>query len=136
MPYVTPATPFFEQMVQGFNSTAGSQTGGGKAYVIAPFRGRLMEVGFQPTSLSSAVAWTMQVDWGDNFSSPTASVFTTVVTSTLGTFVSQQTFEGAICSVVPATAVFVNRGDAIKFTHSGGATSAIGATVYALLRRA
>jgi len=136
MPLNTPATPFFEQMVTGFSSTAGSQTGGGKVYVVAPFRGRLVEAGFMPNSLSSAVAWTLQVDVGDNFSSPLASVFTTVISSTLGTFVSQQTFEAAICSVVPATNIFVNRGDAIRLTCSGGATSAIGATVYALLRRA
>ncbi len=136
MPYVTPATPFFDQMVTGLCTTAGSQTGGVKQYLVAPFRGRLMEAGFLPTSLSSAVAWSMQVDIGDNFSSPTASVFTTVITSTLGTFVSQQTFEAAVCSVVPATNTFVNRGDAIRFVFSAGATSAIGATVYALLRRA
>ncbi len=135
MPFVTPASPFFEQMVTGLCTTAGSQTGGVKQYLLAPHRGRVMEVGFSPTSLSSAVAWSMQVDIGDNFSSPTASVFTTVVTSTLGTFVSQQTFEAAICSVVPVTNVFVNRGDAIRFVFSAGATSAIGATVYAVVRR-
>ncbi len=135
MPLNTMATPFYEQMVMGLCTTAGSQTGGVKQYLIAPFRGKLIEAGFSPTSLSSAVAWSMQVDIGDNFSSPTASVFTTVVTSTLGTFVSQQCMEGMICSVVPATQTFVNRGDAIRFVFSAGATSAIGATVYALLRR-
>jgi hypothetical protein len=136
MPYNTPATPFIEQMVTGLSATAGSQTGGVKSYLIAPFRGRVLEVGFMPTSLSSATAWTMAVSLGDNFASQTISNFTQIVTSTLGTFASQATFEGAVCSVVPATAAFVNRGDAIQFTHSGGATSAIGAVVYALLRRA
>lgn len=135
MPYNTPATPFFEQMVTAHNSIAGS-TSGTKVYAVAPFRGRLTEAGFIPNSLSSAVAWTFQVDVGDNFASQTISNFTTVITSTLGTFASQATFEGALCSVVPATATYVNRGDAIRFTHSGGATSLIGATCYAIVRRA
>jgi len=136
MALVPLATPWFETMVEGFNSTAGSQTGGGKTYVVVPHRGKLQEVGFVPWSNAPAAGFTMQVDWYDNFTSPTASVFTTVVTSTLGTFVTAQLFEGAICSVIPATATYVNRGDVLKFTHSGGPTSAVAATVYAVVRRA
>ncbi len=134
MALLTLATPFFEQMVNTFVSNAGSTTGS-KGYMVAPFRGKITEVGFMPSSLSSAVAWTFQVDIGDNFSSQTVSNFTTVVSSTLGTFTSQQTFEGAICSVIPTTQAFVNRGDAIRCINSGGATSVIGATVYAVVRR-
>ncbi len=129
---ITGAAPFFEQTVTGFSSTAGSQTGGVKHYLVAPFRGRVLECGFIPTS-SAAVGWNFQVDTGDNFASALVSNFTTIISSTLASYGVIP--EGQCASALPPSLAYVNRGDAIRFTHSGGATSVIGATVYAVVRR-
>ncbi|MGE5165140.1 MAG: hypothetical protein ACM3IH_14100 [Sphingobacteriales bacterium] len=118
--------------VTAYVSAAGTSTGK-KGVTISPVRGRITEVGFTFDSLCAS-AVTMQVDIGDQ-TSTTASTFTTVVTSTLGTFSSTQTFEGAICSVVPASNVYVQPGDIIRPTFSGGNAAAINATFYAVIRR-
>jgi hypothetical protein len=115
-----------------FNATAGNSAGS-KAVVIAPCRGQILEVGFIPASLVAS-AITLSVLIGDQ-TSTLGSNFTEIVTSTLGSFSSAVTYEGSPCSVVPATAAFVNAGDAIKFVTSGGNAAAIGAEVYAIIRR-
>lgn len=115
-----------------FNPVAGTPTGTAIS-VLSPVRGRIVEVGFTPCSLVAS-AMTLAVAVGDQ-TSTLASNFTQFVTSTLGTFSSTRLYEGAPCSVVPASNTFVNAGDAIQFTASGGNTSAIGATFYAIIRR-
>jgi len=118
--------------VMTFNPVAGTPTGT-RISAPSPVRGRLVEAGFVPCSLVAS-AMTLAVAIGDQISS-TASNFTQCITSTLGTFSSTNLFEGAICSVVPPANTYVNAGDAIQFTASGGNTSAIGATFYAIIRR-
>ena len=118
--------------VDVFNPVLGTPTGT-RTNAISPVRGRLIEVGFCPNSLVAS-AITLAVAIGDQLSS-TASNFTQCVTSTLGTFSSTVLFEGAPCSVVPPANTYVNAGDTIQWATSGGNTSAIGGTVYAIIRR-
>ena len=118
--------------VSTFNPTAGNSAGS-RVSVVSIHRGIIEEVGFVPASL---VASTMTIAVSVNAwtTTTTASNFTQVVTSTLGSFTSQQLFEGAVASVAPATAAYVNPGDVIQFTTSGN-LAAVGAEVYALIRR-
>lgn len=124
--------PIEDKVVEIFNPVAGTPTGS-KGYIYAPFRGWITECGFMPNSLVAS-AITLAVSLGTQASS-TASNFTQIVTSTLGTFSSTVLMEGAPCSVIPSSQFFVNAGDAIQMTTSGGNTSAIGATLYAVIRR-
>ena len=124
--------PLSEVLVQAYNGVAGSQTGS-RVTAMSPVRGEITKVGFMPSSLVAS-AMTLAVLVGNNISS-TASSFTTVVTSTLGTFSSTLLYEGAVASVVPATRTFVNEGDAIQFVNSGGNTSLIAAMNFAVIRR-
>jgi hypothetical protein len=120
--------------IQAFNPVAGTPTGS-RLSVPSPVRGRLIEAGFVPNSLVAS-AITLAVLIGDNGLSSTASSFSQVVSSTLGTFASQVLAEGKVASVeVPAQAL-LNPGDAIQFVTSGGNTSAIGASMYAIMRLA
>lgn len=111
---------------------AGTSTGK-KGVLVSPVRGRIVEAGFTLDSLCAS-AITFQVDVGDQTNSQ-ASNYTNVITSTLGTFASQVTFEGAICSVVPPSNAYVNAGDIIRCTFSGGNAAAINATMYSIIRR-
>lgn len=117
--------------ITGVNPVAGTPTGS-RINIPATVRGRLIEAGFMPNSLVAS-AVTMAVAIGNQVSSA-ASSFSQCITSTLGTFSSTNLFEGAIASCNPPAPTFVNAGDAIQFTTSGGNTSAIGATVYAIIR--
>lgn len=118
--------------VTAFNPVAGTPTGS-RISVPSPVRGTLLEAGFMPTSLVAS-AITMAVAIGSQVSS-TASSFVQCITSTLGTFSSTNLMEGAVASVNPPSPTYVNPGDPIQFTTSGGNTSAIGATVYAIIRK-
>ena len=102
-----------EAYVEAFNAIAGTPTGG-RFSINAPIRGQLIEAGFVPNSLVAS-AMTLSVAIGNNQLSSTASSFTQVVTSTLGTFSSVNLIEGACCSVVPPSPAYVNAGDAIQF---------------------
>lgn len=129
---ITPNNPVIDTSVWVFNPVGGTPTGS-KAYVSSPVRGRLIEAGFIPASLvASAMTLAIAVD-----THPTSNTsnFTNQVTSTLGTFSSSIIYEGQTCSVVPAGNVFLNQGDTIQFVTSGGNTSAIGTTCYAIIRR-
>lgn len=132
MPY-TKIQPLTDFMVQVFNPVAGTPAGS-RLSLTAPFRGLLMEAGFMPASLVAS-AMTLAVSVGPNNVSSAAVTFTEVVTSTLGTFSSTNLYEGAVASVNPPSPTYVNAGDAIKLTASGGNTSAIGATMYAIIRK-
>lgn len=125
--------PVSDETITLFNPVGGTP-GGSRANMPCTVRGQLMQAGFIPNSLITS-AITLAVAIGNNQVSSVASTFTQVISSTLGTFSSTNTFEGACCSVVPASPVFVNKGDAIQFTTSGGQTSAVGVTCYAIVRR-
>ncbi len=116
-----------------FNPIAGTPGGPNNSYVNAPVDGRIIQLGWVPNS-AAASTMTFAVAIG-NQSSSTASNYTNVVTSTIGTFPTANLFAGAVASVVPASPVYVTQGDAIQFIHSGGSASSIGATCYAIIRR-
>lgn len=123
--------------VQIFNPVAGTPTGS-RVSIPAPVRGWLVEAGFMPNSAVTS-AMTLAVAIGSQASS-TASNFTNVVSSTVGSFSSTNLYEGAVASVsalvsFPWNSVYVFVGDAIQFTTSGGNSSAIGATIYANIKR-
>src|SRR5688572_1990241 len=126
---VTELHPLSEIFLQIHNAAAGSQTGS-RITSFSPLRGQIMKVGFMPNSLVAS-AMTLAVLVGNNVNS-LASSFATVVTSTLGAFSSTLLVEGACCSVAPASATYVNEGDAIQWVTSGGNTSLIGATCFAV----
>lgn len=126
-------SPFSDETVTVFNPLGGTPAGS-KAYIPATMRGQVMQVGFMAASLvTSSITLALAIG---NQSSSTASNYSQVVTSTLGTFASQVLYEGAVASVVPASPVFVQKGDALQFTTSGGQSSTVGLTCYAIIRRA
>lgn len=125
--------PLTDVMVTSFNPTAGAP-GGSRMNVPSYVRGQVIEAGFIPNSLVAS-AITMAVAINNFGVSSTASNFVQCITSTLGTFASTVLFEGATASVSPPSPAFVNPGDVIQFTTSGGNTSAIGATMYAIIRK-
>lgn len=122
-----------EVIITTFHPTLGSP-GGARRTVPSPVRGRVLECGFVPDSnVTSAI--TMAVAFDDHVSSA-ASNFSQFITSTLGTFSSTVLFEGAVASVAPASPTFIPQGASIQFTTSGGQSSAVGGTVYAIIRKA
>src|SRR5687767_11006346 len=120
---ITELHPLSEVLVTAYNGVAGSQTGS-RVTAMSPVRAEILKVGFIPSSLVAS-AMTLAVLVGNNASN-LASSFTTVVTSTLGTFSSTLLVEGGCCSVTPVGKPIVNEGDAIQFVNSGGNTSLIG----------
>jgi hypothetical protein len=128
---LTKIVPLDHHLVTTFNPVAGTPTGS-RISAPSPVRGRLIEAGFMPASLVAS-AITLAVAIGDNGISSAASSFTQIVTSTLGTFSSTNLAEGKTASVNPPAVAYINPGDAIQWTTSGGNTSAIGATMYAII---
>src|SRR6187455_1351580 len=132
MPVNDPRSNLQRNKVATFNPTA-MASGGSRVSIVSVHRGILEEVGFVPQSLVASTS-TITVDVNPFNTLPTASAFAQVVSSTLGSFTSQQLFEGAVASVTVPSAPYINPGDVIKFTTSGN-LSAIGAEVYAIIRR-
>ncbi len=127
--------PLSEITVYAVN-TLGTTSTGSRVSAPATVRGRIVEAGFMPSSLVAS-AMTMAVAIGVNGpTNTTTSNFTTIITSTLGTFGSTNLYEGAVASAIPPSPAFINRGDAIQWTTSGGNNSTIPITVYAVIRRA
>src|SRR5262245_41155432 len=90
-------TPLSDMRVTVFNSV--NALGGTRIGIAAPFKGRVLEVGVIPASISASNV-SLAVHVGTQLDS-TVSNFTQVVTSTLGTFSSLQAVEGGVLSVVP-----------------------------------
>ena len=126
--------PFSDITLTVFVPLAGTPAGGVTAYIPAAVDGRLMRVGWQANSIVTSTL-TMAVAIGSQTSS-TASTYSQVITSTIGSFSSTNTYEGAVASVVPASPIFVTQGDSIQFTFSGGQSSTVGVTAHAVIRRA
>ena len=135
MPISDPRMNLQRTKVAVFNPTAmGSAAAiGQRVNIASPVRGVLEEVGFVPNSLVASTS-TIAVSVNPFNTAPTASNFTQVVTSTLGTFTSQQLFEGSIASVTVPTGTNLNPGDVLQITTSGN-LAAIGAEIYAIIRR-
>lgn len=126
------SNPLPDVTVTIYHPTLGTP-GGASVYGLSPVRGRILEAGFVPnTAVTSAT--TLAVATDPHLDS-TASSFTNVITSTLGTFSSTNLHLGAPASVVPASPAYVTEGTTIQWTTSGGNTSTIAGTVYAKIRR-
>lgn len=127
--------PVSEVTVFAVNPVGGTPTGS-RVSAISPVRGRVMVAGFCPSSLVAS-AMTMAVAIGTNGPvNTTTSSFANIITSTLGTFGSTNLYEGAVASAVPPSPAYINAGDAIQWTTSGGNSSAIGVSCFAVIRRA
>ncbi len=122
-----------DTVVNTFNPLAGTPSGS-RVSIPSPVRGRLVEVGIMPTTVVTS-GMTIAVSVTDNTATNTASNYVQCVTSTLGTVSSVNLYEGAVFSVTPPNVTYVNAGDGIQFTASGGNTSTIGATFYAIVRK-
>ncbi len=134
MTFMYENTPSGDQTITALSPTAFSAAGQ-TTVIPVPFRGRLMECGFLPITSSVTSAITLQVD----LSSVSAGTFTggVMVASGTGTFASGVMALGAVCSVALSGANILPAGSQLKFTHSGGFTSAQGgATCYVVIRRA
>ena len=128
MPLSNPS-PVSEIQVTAFNSV--NALGGTRISLASPVRGRVVECGVMPASLSASNI-SLAVAIGTQVSSA-ASTFTQIITSTLGTVSSLQAIEGGVCSVVPPSPSYVEQGDAIQFTLSG---VNVGMSFYARIHRA
>jgi hypothetical protein len=128
----TKINPLIDVVVTAVNPTIGSSSGS-KTYLFSPVRGRLIEAGFIPHSvITSNTTLTVRIA---NFISSTASVLTEVVSSTLATFNSVGLVEGNVQSVEPPSPAYVNIGDAVQMTTSGGQTSLVAGTLYGIFRK-
>lgn len=132
MPVPDVRTNIQNVLVTATNPVGGTPTGS-RVNAPSPVRGRIVEAGFMPNSLVAS-AMTMAVNVGTQVSS-TAANFANVISSTLATFSSTNLYEGATASAVPPSNAYVNAGDPIQWVTSGGNTSAIGVTAYAIIRR-
>lgn len=121
-----------EQTEAAFNPTAASASGS-NMYFTAPFRGQFMEAGFTPRAAIGS-DMTLAVAIG-KFITSTASLMSEVITSTLGSFNSVQIVAGNTFSAQPPSPAYVDAGDLVRVTTSGGNTSLTGATVFATFRR-
>jgi len=124
--------PLLDAVIQTFNATGGTPAGS-VINIGSPWKGYVNEVGFWPND-SVTSAMTLQVQIGNNIIASNASNYTTIVNTT--TFASGGLYQGNSCSVAVNPGQYVNAGDALRFITSGGNTSAVGCTVYAVIRRA
>jgi hypothetical protein len=129
---LTKISTLLDNVVEVVNPTVGSSSGS-KAFIVSPVRGRLMEAGFIPHStITSNTTFRVRIA---SFISSTASVLTEVVTSTLGTFNSVMLVEGQVASVIPPSPAYVNIGDAVEMTTSGGHSSLVAGTLYGVFQK-
>lgn len=120
------------QTITSFNPVGGTPAGS-KSYLPMPYRGFVTEVGFVPNSVVTS-GMTLAVSGNSHLVNSTGSTFAQIVTSTLGTFTSTVLYEGAAASVQNLF-LPVSDGDNLQFTTSGGQSSTVGCTVYAVVRR-
>ena len=127
--------PFFDYYVNGYSRSA-LASAGATTEVIVPFRGIVKEVGFSPVANSATSTMTLQVLVGDNSSAIISAYNSTtpLLTSTNGTFLSATGIIEGQCYSATVNG-FVNRGDVLQFTTSGGQDGTMGAQVYAIIRR-
>ena len=125
--------PMMDMVLQTFNPVAGTPAGT-TIGVAVPIRGQLIEAGMCPNSGVTSTM-TLAININDASISSAAATLRTVVTSTLGTFSSVNTYSNAVLTVIPPSPTYVNPGDAISFVTSGGQSSTVGATFYAVVRR-
>lgn len=129
---ITRVGTLIDRTITVYNPVAGTPAGS-KVAIPSPFRGQIMEAGFVPNSNVTS-GMTLAVAINNSQLSSAASNYVEVVTSTLGTFSSTNLYHGAAASVIPTSPAVCNMGDSILFTTSGGQSSTVGATVYAVVR--
>ncbi len=143
MPLPTPRN-HGDFVVQAFASNAGTSTGKLLPPVVVPVRSRIMECGYAPDSLLAAatvMSLAVTLYTGGLSGASTQAIASTAVgfsfTSTSTAPGTTHSLEhGAVYSVIPPSPVYVQAGDALGFTTSGGNASGIGITCYAVLRQA
>ena len=128
--------------VQTFASNAGTSTGKLLPPVVVQRRSQIIECGYAPDSLMQAatvMSLAVTLYSGGLAGASTQAIASTAVgfsftsTSTApGTVHSLE--HGAVYSAVPPSPVYVQPGDALGFTTSGGNASGIGITCYAVLK--
>ena len=125
--------PLSDEVVYVRNAVAGTPTG---THVSAPviMRGEVKEAGYVLDSVVTSTM-TLLVRVNDASISSAASTLTEIISSTLGTVSSAISYAGAMVSFIPPARAFVNPGDSIDFVTSGGQSSTVGATFYAVIRR-
>ena len=124
--------PLTDVTLTTFNPSAGSASGS-NAFIVAPFKGYVQECGFIPqVAVTSNTTLRVQTAiW----TSSTASVLTEIISSTLGSFNSVMLVAGNVASVAVPSPAYVNAGDTIMLTTSGGNAVTTGATIYTIIRR-
>ena len=126
--------PLTDVMWTVFNPSAGSASGS-HAYITVPFKGYLMEAGF---NLQTSIA-TGNVTFAANivsWTNSTTSTLNEVVSSANVSFNSVMLIQGSIASTSLSTPAYCNAGDVIRLTTSGGNAVTTGATEYVIFRRA
>ncbi len=131
--------------VETFSSNGGASTSILHRPVEIPRRSRIIECGYSPDSLTAA-ATVMSLAVVLYSGGAGAGASTTAIASTAAGFSVTSTStapgavhsleHGAVYSAVPPTNVIIQAGDALGFITSGGNSSAIGMTCYAVLRPA
>jgi hypothetical protein len=143
MPLPTPRT-LGDFKVEMFSSNGGASTGILHRPVVVQKRSRVIECGYSPDSLmAAATVMSLAVIL---YSGGASGASTQLIASTAAGFsvTSTSTAPGAVHSLehgqvysaVPPSPAYVNAGDALGFVTSGGNSSAIGITCYAILRPA
>ena len=129
MPYQD-TSPLLDSTVTVYVPAVGTPAGGIKGYVPVTVKGRLIQAGIVPGSLVTSTL-TMAVAVGGLAS----STFANVITSTIGSFSSALSYEGANLTAIPPSPVYVSPGDSVQFTFSGGQSSTVNGTAFAVVRR-
>ena len=130
---LTKIVNLLERTEEIFNPTVGSSSGS-NAYVVVPWRSQVTECGFTlQSNITSNTTLAVNVS---KYVSSTASVLSEIISSTLGAFNSVMLIPGQIASVIPPSPAYVEAGDIIRLTTSGGQSSLVGGTVYVNFRKA
>ncbi len=140
MPLPTPR-PIGMFKVETFASNAGTSTGKLLPPVVIPRRGRIIECGYCPDSLTAAatvISLAVTLYQGGLSGASTAAFASTAAgfsyTSTSTAPGAVHSLEhGQVYSIIPPAPVICQAGDALGFTMSGGNASGIGMTCYAIL---
>jgi hypothetical protein len=114
--------PLSEFMVSASGPSVVAATG--NAATVAPFRGRVIKVGFVHGGTTTATA----------AATITPSIAGTAITGGVLT-VPNGTAAGTVITAVPTGANTCNEGDPITFVVSGTATAGTNTTLFAVIRR-
>ncbi len=140
MPLPTPRITS-DYTLTAFTSNGGASTSITTSPIVVPRRSKVIEVGYSPNSLTAAAT---VISIATILFNGTTGASTQLIASTAAgmAYTSTSTAPGAVHSLerggvfsaIPPSPIIVNGGDALAWTTSGGNSSAIGMTCYAVLR--